>query len=481
MSIPYVPFHVDLTSWQVIVMLVGVFVSSTVNSWLDWRNTLRSGLWKKVGILGEIHPLAKTIFTRKKVSDSERYQADSRNLEEFSSTVTSGFDTLVLLFGLSPAVIWAVFSMFPEIWPCVGVAISLFIVSLVGSLVNLPFSYLETFSLEERHGMNRMSRGMFAADHLKGIMVQLVFSVPFSIACAYVLQAYGDATLPGYAILMGAFLAAGPIWEILHTHVISRLFNTFQPLRRGSLKKKLDAIMRRNGMEASKIVVMDSGKRTSATNAYVHGLGRKKRIVLFDELLTRFSDDEIVAIVAHEIGHVKLHHILLGRLESILTISLMVMLGIWLMNDISLYHAFGYRFVTPENLPSFRLVGFGLSMSLIGSVTWLLSPLAAWISRKMEKQADAFAAKEAGKDPLRTSLMRLNADNLSELAPDPVYETWNYSHPSILPRLEAIGEVPEEDSERWARRKIPEKKSSGRKRRRKGRRRNGTGKSDALK
>ena len=475
MPLQQLPFHIDLTAWQPIAMLLGVFASSIVSSWLGWRNTLGSGLWKKVGILGEIHPVAKTLFTRKKVQEAERYQSDSRNLEEFSSTVTSGFDTLALVFGLAPAITWAVFTAFPSIWPCLGIAISMFLVSLAGTLVNLPFSYLETFSLEENHGMNRMTRGLFATDTLKGILVQIALSVPFSAACAYVLQRCGDMTVSGYAIILGAFVASGPVWEIIDTHVVSRLFNKFEPLRKGSLKKKLDAIMRRNGMEASSIVVMDSGRRSARTNAYVHGIGRRKRIVLFDELLKNLSEDEIVAIVAHEIGHAKLHHILFERLQSVAMTAMTVALAIWLMNDLSLYHAFGYRFVTPENLPSFRLVGFGLSVALMGSVTWILSPLMSWISRKMEKQADAFAAKEAGKDPLRTSLMKLNADNLSELAPDPMYEAWNYSHPSILPRLEAIGEVPEEDSGRWARRKTPEKKSSGRKRRRRGRRRNGTG------
>ena len=465
----YITNIVDLTSWQVILFLVGTFLASAVDAALGWRNTLGNRLKERLAALREIHPLAGKILTDAKVSQAESYRRDSLNLSNFSDTVTSGIETLILLFGVTPFSIWAVFHVFPGIWPCVGIALGLFAVSLLGRAYEIPFSYLDTFSVEERHGFNRMSRGMFFSDQLKGIAISAVFGIPISTVCAFFLERYGDASWTNFALIFLALVATGPVMEYLSTHVLMRLFNRFEPLKKGSLRRKIEGMLVRNGMTASSIVVMDSGKRSSHVNAFVHGFGRKKRIVLFDELLKKLSEEEVLSVVAHEIGHAKLHHLAWERLISTVSSAAIVGLALWGMNSFSLYDAFGYRYVNVGNLPSFRFVGFMLVTSLVGAVSWIASPVSAWLSRKMEREADAFAAKENGKDNLRTALLKLNADNLSNVAPDPAYEAWNYSHPSILPRLEALGRIPDA-KEKWAKR--PGGKGPERKRRRRRTRKN---------
>ena len=466
----YILSHiVDLASWQVILFLGGTFLSSAVDSFLEWKNTLGSGLKERLVSLRRMHPIAEKLFSDRKISQSEKYQTDSRNLSNFSDSVCSGIETLVLLFGVAPLAVHAMFTIFPDIRPCVGIALSFFAVSLVGKAWEIPFSYLDTFKVEARHGFNRMSRKTFFADEAKGIVLQALFAVPASAACAELLFRFGDATWENFWLILAAFVAAGPVVEAFNVHVAMRLFFRFEPLKKGSLRKKLEKMLSRNNMEASSIVVMDSGKKTGHVNAFVHGIGSRKRIVLFDELLEKLSEDEVVAVVAHEIGHAKLHHILWQRLAQVASAACLVGISIVLMNDISLYRAFGYRFVLPEEIAGFRYVGFMLSTSLVGAVSWIFSPLMARWSRRMEKEADAFAARSSGKDPLRTALMKLSSDNLSNISPDPAYEAWNCSHPSILPRLEAIGEIVDEN-EKWTERR--ERKASGRNRRKRKTRRN---------
>lgn len=449
MTLERLPFHIDLAAWQAILVLIGTFISSAFSAWLGWRNTISRNVGKSLARLKEIHPLAGKLFTGRKLSKAEKYKTDSDNLGSFSDTVTSGFETLALLLGMSPAVVWVVFQVFPGIPPFLGVAVSLVVVSEIRNVVGIPFSYLETFFLEERYGMNRMSRRLYVSDELKGLATTFLFSLPALSASALFLQEFASFTIGGYFMLLGGILAAGPVWEFVCDHVIMRMFNRFEPLGKGPLRKKIEALLRKCGMEASSIVVVDSGKRSAEVNAYVHGFGRKKRIVLFDELLKKQSDEEVVSVVAHELGHARLHHLLYGRILSVASTAVAAAISLWVMNDVSVYHAFGFRFVTEEILPSFRIVGFGFAAAMIGTVAWILSPFVARLSRKMEMQADAFSAKLCGKDGLRTSLLKMHSDNLSDLFPDPLYESWNYSHPSILPRLEAIGRV-EDENEKWS-------------------------------
>lgn len=459
------PFQIDLSSWQAILFMVGTFLSSALNAALGWRDTLYSGLKEKLSALRKIHPLAEKTFSDRKILKARRYKADCDNLCNFSDTVTSGIETLFLVFGLSPFVTWAVFSAFPGIYPCIGLFLSFLAMSLVSNLYCVPFSYLDSFSLEARHGFNKMTRKTFFSDLAIEISVGTI--VTFAIVCGYslFLQRFCGPTLNGFLCLFGLLLATGPVLEFVHVHLVMPLFNKFEPLAEGTLRDKLESLMERCGMKASSIVVMDSGKRSSHSNAFVHGMGRKKRIVLFDEILKTHTEDEIVSIVAHEIGHAKLHHLAWNWAIIAVSEAATAAIAVFLMNDVSTYHAFGYRFVTPENIHSFRYVGYVLSIGLIGAVSWMLTPLFSWISREMEYWADAFSARLCGKDTLRTALIKLCSDNLSNVAPDPASEAWNYSHPSILPRLQAIGRILDPD-EKWSM-TAPKGKVKRKKRRRK--------------
>ena len=464
--------YLDLSSWQAILFLLGTFLGTAVSATLSWRNTLGTELKMRISSLRAMHPLAATLFTKKKVSDSEKYASDNKNLAEFSDTVTSGMETLILLFGVAPMVMGCLLCLFPNVPPLIWIPVAFFLVSLLEQAYETPFSYLDTFVIEEKYGFNRTTRKMFFLDKAKEILVEGAISIPTSMAAAYLLYRFGEPDLLTFSVAIAVMAAFRPVMDLVGIYVVMPIFNKFTPLKRGSLRKKLEDLLRRNGMRAGQISVMDSSRRSSKTNAFVCGLGRTKKIVLFDGLIEKFGEDEIVSIVAHEVGHAKLGHLAISTAISIASSAIPLSVAFLLMNDLSLYRAFGYWFVTPENLSQFRFVGFGLSAGLVGAFSWLLFPPSSWISRKMEYAADAFAARSNGKEPLRTALLKLSSDNLSNIAPDRLYEAWNYSHPSILPRLEALGRIPDKD-ERWdnSGRKPPRKGNPGRKPGRRSRRR----------
>jgi STE24 endopeptidase len=303
------------------------------------------------------------------------------------------------------------------------------LLTAVVAVSSVPFALYGAFVLEERFGFNRTTPGLWVKDRLKGVALSLVIGVPL----LYAVYGFMAATGRAWWIWVTAFLAAVQIVMLwLYPSLIAPLFNEFTPLPEGPLRERLERLAVDAGFRTRGIYVMDASKRSGHSNAYFVGFFRP-RIVLFDTLVQQMSVDEAAAVLAHEIGHYKARHIhkrlVLGVGSMALTFFVLSLLLEWP----ALFDAFG--FAEPSRhaaLALFSLAG--------GAFTFFLDPFWSWLSRRHEFEADRYSARLVGSsEPLRSSLVRLNGENLSNLNPHPWYSAWHYSHPPLVERLAALG------------------------------------------
>jgi STE24 endopeptidase len=310
----------------------------------------------------------------------------------------------------------------PELWTGVAVFLSYGILS---SLIDLPSDIYSTFRLEARFGFNRTTPSLFVTDMLKGLVLSLVIGVPFIALVLWLMASAGEfwwvsvwAVWIGFSLLM--------IW--VYPTFIAPLFNKFQPLDNEELKQRIEALLQGNGFTSQGIFVMDGSKRSGHGNAYFTGLGSNKRIVFFDTLLEALNADEVIAVLAHEVGHFKRKHLQKRIiLMSILSLAGLAFLG-WLMQQGWFYSGLGVS--TPSTYMALLL--FALALPVF---TFLLQPIMAWFSRKHEFEADDFAAEQANPLTLIQALVKLYKDNASTLTPDPLYSAFYDSHPPAPVRI----------------------------------------------
>jgi STE24 endopeptidase len=316
---------------------------------------------------------------------------------------------------------WRYFS-WPELWTGVAVFLSF---SVLSSLIDLPSDIYSTFRLEARFGFNRITPGLFVTDMLKGIVLSLVIGVPFIALVLWLMASAGEFWwVSVWAVLMGFSLLM--IW--VYPTFIAPLFNKFQPLDNEELKQRIEALLQGNGFTSQGIFVMDGSKRSGHGNAYFTGFGSNKRIVFFDTLLKGLNADEVIAVLAHEVGHFKCKHLQKRMiLMSILSLAGLAFLG-WLMQQGWFYSGLGVS--APSTYMALLL--FTLALPVF---TFLLQPIMAWFSRKHEFEADDFAAEQANPLTLIQALVKLYKENASTLTPDPLYSAFYDSHPPAPVRI----------------------------------------------
>ena len=343
----------------------------------------------------------------------------------------------VSLFGLAVALGWALFgydALYGGIEPLIPGGLTrsvLFLVAVgaVSSVLDLPFAILRTFGVEQRFGFNRTGPGAFALDWLKGAALSLGLGVPLLYGLLWLMQQPGPwwvwAWL-GLVLVMLAMMDAYPRW-------IAPLFNRFTPLD-GPLRTRIEGLLRRCGFEASGLFVMDASRRSAHGNAYFSGLGRSKRIVLFDTLISGNSEAELEAVLAHELGHYKLRHVLIGLVQTAVLLFLALA-------------AIGWLFKQPWLLPSFGIAHQDDALALVVGVLVVqmagpaLGIAGNWLSRRHEYQADDFARRMVGAVPMMSALVRLSRDNASTLTTDPLYALVNFSHPPVPLRVQRLREA----------------------------------------
>ncbi|MDD5093985.1 MAG: M48 family metallopeptidase [Dehalococcoidia bacterium] len=305
------------------------------------------------------------------------------------------------------------------------------ILSLAHGLLTLPFGIYATFVIEERFGFNRTTPRIFGTDMLKGLFLALLLGAPVLAGILALFQYLGDfawiycwiaVTLFGLAL---QFVA--PTW-------IMPLFNKFTPMEPGELKEGILNYAQSVDFKVENVFVMDGSRRSSKSNAFFTGFGKNKRIALFDTLIANHTSPELVAVLAHEIGHYKKKHILQGIVISIVHTGILFFLLSILLNSSGLYRAFGME---QESIYT-GLLFFGL---LYTPVEMLLSIFLQMLYRKNEYSADRFAAETIDEPHrLTDALKKLSASNLSNLSPHPFYVFLYYSHPPLLQRIQAIGQ-----------------------------------------
>ncbi len=300
--------------------------------------------------------------------------------------------------------------------------------SLLSSLLDLPFSLYNTFVLEEKFGFNRSNLALFISDLAKQFVLMLVIAVPLLFVILWLMQSAGSLWwLYAWAVWFSFSLIM--MWA--YPAFIAPLFNKFSELDNLELKQRIESLMSRCGFTSSGILVMDGSKRSSHGNAYFTGLGKQKRIVFFDNLLNSLDDEEIEAVLAHELGHFKKKHITKRMFTmAFVTLAGFAVLG-YLMQQNWFYIGLGI-----ENKSIYSaLILFALTSSIF---TFPFSPISSLLSRKHEFEADDYAASQSSAQKLIDALVKLYKDNYSTLTPDPIYSAWYDSHPPASVRVKNL-------------------------------------------
>ena len=305
-----------------------------------------------------------------------------------------------------------------------GIAVIL-VYTFISAMLDLPFSIYSTFVIEEKFGFNRTTVKTFIIDMFKGSVLGLVMGIPLLYVILWLMEQAGDPwwlyawlVISGFSVFM---MWVYPTW-------IAPIFNKFEPLEEGETLNRITSLLQRCGFSSNGIFVIDGSKRSSHGNAYFSGFGRNKRIVFFDTLLKMLSDDELEAVLAHELGHFKKKHIIKGMVISFSTTLLALAVLAWLMKSEWFYTALGI-----SNASTYMaLLLFALVMPVF---TFAFQPLFSIFSRKNEFEADAFAAEQTDAKYLIHALVGLYRENANTLTPDPIYSAFYDSHPPAPVRI----------------------------------------------
>ena len=299
----------------------------------------------------------------------------------------------------------------------------------INTLLELPFSLYATFVIEERFGFNKTSAKLWVQDLFKSLLLGVLIGAPLLALVLWLMAAAGTHW---WAWTWGLWMGFNLLAMLIYPTWIAPLFNKFTPLQDESLRARIEGLMKRVGFASKGLFVMDGSRRSAHGNAYFSGFGAAKRIVFFDTLLSRLAPNEIEAVLAHELGHFKLHHVI-KRIAVMFALSLvfLALLG-FLKTQMWFYQGLG---VTPMMDASNDAMALILFMFALPVFTFLLSPLTSLSSRKHEFEADAFAAEHSSSQDLISALVKLYEDNASTLTPDPLHSAFYDSHPPASLRV----------------------------------------------
>ena len=299
------------------------------------------------------------------------------------------------------------------------------IIMLANDVLSTPFSYYNTFVIEEKYGFNKTTISTFILDKLKGWLMATILGGGILSLIIWFYESTGSnfwLYAWGIVIIFSVFL------NMFYARLIVPLFNKQTPLEEGSLRSKIEAYASKVGFSLQNIFVIDGSKRSTKANAYFSGFGREKRITLYDTLINDLEEDEIVAVLAHEVGHYKRKHIIYNLAASTLTMGI----TFWLLSLFVGIPIFSQALGV--SIPSFHigLIAFGILYTPISEITGLVMNL---LSRKFEYEADDYAKNTFEASPLISALKKLNKNSLSNLTPHPAYVFMHYSHPTLLERF----------------------------------------------
>lgn len=370
----------------------------------------------------------KGIYHEEKYQKQQKYAKENHSFSTISKAVS--FIALLLMFLLSgfQYVHELAFSISDNIY--LNTLLFFGIIMLASEVMGIPFSYYDTFVIEEKYGFNKVTKKIFILDKIKGLLLTSILGGGILSAILW-FYLFAGADFWIYAWGLISFISL--FFLMFYSNLIVPLFNKQTPLEDGELKSKINEFCTKAGFTLKNVYVIDGSKRSTKANAYFTGLGKKKRIVLYDTLINDLSPDEIVAVLAHEIGHYKKKHTLTGLISSIVQTGFMLWLLSLFINKIEFTQA-----IVPnaeQVLFHIGLISFGILYDPISTITGIIGN---YFSRKNEYQADAYAASFNLGKHLISGLKNLTSKSLGNLTPHPVYVFVNYSHPDLLQRINAI-------------------------------------------
>lgn len=388
-------------------------------SWLNLRHLEREGHRVPHGLQGEL--------SADKLASISAYTAERARFgllrDGLSSLVTAAF---VFGGGLAWYDARVVTLSNSLVWDNVLFVLGL---TLASSLLEIPFSFYATFGIEAKHGFNRQSRALWWSDWLKGTLLSLVLTAALTVGIFWLVLATPDTWWLWVSLLVGG---VSLLLTFLSPYVIEPLFHKLEPLDVPGLSEGIRSMTERAGVQVGRVLKVDASRRSSHSNAYFTGLGRVKRVVLFDTLLAQMSHSQILAVLAHELGHWKKHHVL---------VRMLVMQALLFAGAFLAFLAVPSSFV-PElaGASSASLGARLLILALVASILFFpLTPLLAAWSRHDEREADRFAvALHGNARDLADALAKLGTENLSNLHPHPLYAAFYYSHPPLVERISGL-------------------------------------------
>jgi len=401
-----------------IIFLIALLISSTVQFWLAKRqaNYVAAHRAEVPEAFKDKVPLA----AHQKAADYSQAKLKLGNIDGVLSIVV----LLVLTLGGG---INLAFSYWPTVitsplWAGVAATASIF---LLMTLIETPTSLYQTFVIEEKFGFNKSSIGQFIKDQVLQLSLGAAIGLPILALILWVMDNVGPLWwLWAWGILMGFSL----LMSWLYPTVIAPLFNKFTPMEEGSLKDRIQDLLTRCGFNSQGIFIMDGSKRSGHGNAYFTGLGNNKRIVFFDNLVASLEEEELEAVLAHELGHFKCKHVIKMLIAtSIMSLISFAVLG-WLISQEWFYNGLGVEQAS-------NAAALLLFMLVSSSFTFFMQPISAYFQRKFEFEADDFAANNAKASKMISALVKLYEENANTLTPDPLYSAFHYSHPPAAIRI----------------------------------------------
>ncbi len=367
----------------------------------------------------------KGIYDKSKYEKAKKYHQANTNLSVISSSISfSIFISLLLVDGFA-----FVDEYVSEFFSGIMQSLIFFAVLFFATdLLSLPFAWYDTFVIEQKYGFNKTTRKTFLLDKIKGYAMTITLGGIILAAIIWIFNNYSDHFWWISWIFISLIMV---LMNMFYANLFLPLFNSLTPLKQGSLRDKIEGYSEKVGFEASKIFVIDGSKRSTKANAFFSGLGSKKTIALYDTLIEKLSEEEIVAVLAHEVGHYQKKHSLSSMAFAILQIGLMLFLL-----DLSVRSPlFSTALGVAEPKFHIGVLAFTMLYNPVSLVSGIITN--GW-SRRNEYQADQYAKETYDGQPLITALKKLTADNLSNLTPDKLNVFVGHSHPKLVDRIRAL-------------------------------------------
>ncbi len=351
-----------------------------------------------------------------------------RNTAGLVESVISNIITIVFIYGGLLAFYAAWINSLSSSFLIRGILFFL-ILSYAGSLISIPFSLYSTFKIENKYGFNTMTVRLWITDLVKSTLISTVLMAVLISCGLWIIQ---NSPELWWLYLWLFFFVFSIFMMYISPYVIEPLFNKFTPLEDDSLEQKIKSMMAKTGIKISRVFKIDASRRSRHTNAYFTGIGKTKRIVLYDTLLNKMDEDEVLAVLAHEGGHWKKRHVI----KMLVVFEALSLAGAYIAFHILGSGVLAEVFGITGNTFFAELVILSFAFSV---VSFPFTPLFSFFSRRHEREADRFAVELApNPDALATSLIRLSKDNLSNLHPHPLYAAFHYSHPPVVERVRRI-------------------------------------------